>query len=147
MPDRPILAAASADHTVSIWNMEERRQLAFLESHASSVTGVSFSADGELLATTAETDEMIRGTVRLWRTDTWEKLIIVKELGSAGGALVFHPALTMLATRCQGNPAKPSMNSTSSCLRVWNLDFETLLRNPPIMGEFNRMEADLRNLE
>lgn len=98
MPNQPILAAASNDHTISIWNMQKRRRIASLESHASSVTGVSFSAGGVLLASTAERDDMVGGTVRLWRTDTWEELIILKELESAGGALAFHPTLPLLAT-------------------------------------------------
>jgi WD40 repeat protein len=142
MPNQPILAAASADSTISIWNMQERRQITSLESHASPIEGVSFSAGGVLLASTAERDNMIHGAVRLWRTDTWQQLIILKELGSAGGALAFHPALPLLATRCHGNPEKTSMNHTSSSIRIWDLDFETFLSNPPFTDEFNRMEAD-----
>ena len=143
MPHQPILAAASNDHTISIWNMQEKRRIASLESHASSVTGVSFSADGLLLASTAERDEMVHGTVRLWRTDTWEELIILKELESAGDVLAFHPTLPLLATRCHGNPQKNSGNSTASSIRIWELDFDTFLKNPPFMDEFHRIEADL----
>jgi WD40 repeat protein len=138
----PILAAASNDHTVSIWDMQERRRIASLESHASSISGVSFSAGGVLLASTAERDEMVGGTVRLWRTDTWEELIILKELESAGGVLAFHPTLPLLATRCHANPPQNSGNSSASCIRIWELDFDTFLRNPPFMDEFHRIEAD-----
>lgn len=147
MPDQPILAAASADHTISIWNMLEGRQLTSLETHTSPVTGVSFSAGGALLASTAEPDDMVRGTVRLWRTDTWKELIILKELESAEQALAFHPTLPLLATRCHGNPGNVSMSSTASFIRVWDLDFETLLRNPPFMDEFHRMDAKLGEQE
>jgi WD40 repeat protein len=143
MPDQSILAPASGDHTESIWNMQEQLQLASLDSHTSGVSGVSFSAGGVLLASTAERDDMIHGTVRLWRTDTWEEPITLKELDSAGDALTFQPALPIFATRCHGHPAKRSGQSTASFLRVWDLDFETFLRNPSFVSEFNRIENDL----
>jgi len=53
--------------------------------------------------------------------------------------------LPILATLCHGNPEKISMNSTASSIRIWDLDFETFLRNSPFMDAFNRMEADLRH--
>lgn len=147
MPNQPILAAGSTDNTISIWNMQERRQIASLQSHTSRVTGVSFSAGGALLASTAEIDDLIRGTVRLWRTDTWQEVFIMKELQSAGKALAFHPTLPLLATRCRGNPADRAGNHTSSFIRIWDLDFETFLNNPPFVDEFNRMEAAFTKLQ
>lgn len=147
MPNQPILAAASADHTISIWNVQEGRQITSLEGHMSSVRSVSFSVGGVLLATTAESDGMVGGTVRLWRTDTWKELMILKELGSAGGALAFHPTLPILTTRCHGNPEKPSMNSKASFIRIWDLDFDSFLKNPPFMDEFDRMEANMKKQE
>lgn len=147
MPNQPILAAASADGTISIWNMQERRQIASLESHMSKVESVSFSAGGILLASTAERDEMVGGTVRLWRTDTWEELFVLKELESAEDTLAFHSTLPILATRCHGNPAKNTWNSKASFIRIWDLDFETFLKNPPFIEAFNRMETDLRKPE
>lgn len=146
MPEQPIFAAASADHTISIWNVREGRRITSLESHASRVSGVSFSAGGVLLASTAERDDMVGATVRLWRIDTWEELMILKELDSANGALAFHPTLPMLATRCHGNPKKLSGNSTASFIRIWDLDFDIFLKNPPFMDEFDRLEADLSKL-
>ena len=123
--------------------MQEGQRTISLESHTSAVTGVSFSAGGVLLASTAERDDLLYGTVRIWRTDTWEELIILKELESAARALAFHPTLPILATLCHGNPAQPSINHTASFIRIWDLDFETFLSNPPFMNEFNRMEADI----
>jgi WD40 repeat protein len=147
MPNQPILAAASSDTTISIWNMQARRQMVSLESHVSAVEGISFSARGVLLASTAEGDDMVGGTVRLWRTDTWEELFILKELGSAEDTLAFHPTLPILATRCHGNSAERPGDGTASCIRIWDLDFEAFLANPPFMDGFNRIEAELGQQE
>jgi WD40 repeat protein len=63
-PGGRILASASADHTVRLWNTEDPRRarlLAVVSGHSSYVFGVAFSPDGRILAT-AGAD----GTVRLW---------------------------------------------------------------------------------
>lgn len=57
-----MLASASSDGTVRLWNVESRRQLGQpLRGHTDRVAGIAFSPDGQILAFTSSD-----GTVRLW---------------------------------------------------------------------------------
>jgi WD40 repeat protein len=57
------LASVSEDHTVIIWDLEERKAIAKLKGHKSTVYCVAPSPNGEILATGSSD-----GTVRLWDT-------------------------------------------------------------------------------
>jgi hypothetical protein len=60
-PDGQILASASADHTVKLWNPKNGILLATLKAHTDNVLSLSFSPDGKILASTGDD-----GTVKLW---------------------------------------------------------------------------------
>ena len=60
-PDGKLLASASADKTVKLWNPASGRYLVTLDGHTDTVLAVAFSPDGRLLASTGWD-----GTVRLW---------------------------------------------------------------------------------
>jgi hypothetical protein len=60
-PDGKILASASADKTVRLWDVASRQPLATLSGHENIVWSVAFSPDGKVLAS-ASADN----TVRLW---------------------------------------------------------------------------------
>jgi len=61
--DGQIIASASDDHTVKLWNFDGTL-LTTLEDHTDRVTSVSFSPDGQLIATAS-----LDGTVKLWQRD------------------------------------------------------------------------------
>ena len=66
----------------------------------------------------------IAGTVRLWRTDTWETLSILHEEGGyieTGGLAFFHPKLPILAT----------LGEKNSVIRIWNIEINKLLGGIP----------------
>lgn len=60
-----MLASASADQTVRLWNVQTQTELAILQGHRACVRCVAFSPDGTLLASGSD-DE----TIRLWDAQT-----------------------------------------------------------------------------
>ena len=64
-PNNPLLASASIDSTIQLWNLNTNALQATLPGHTSDVLNVAFSPDGSLLASGSAD-----GTVRLWNPDT-----------------------------------------------------------------------------
>jgi WD40 repeat protein len=63
-PDGQILATASWDTTIKLWNFKSHRLLATLKGHLSHVWDLDISPDGRMLASGSED-----GTIKLWRLD------------------------------------------------------------------------------
>ncbi|MBD3325792.1 hypothetical protein GF339_14500, partial [candidate division KSB3 bacterium] len=64
-PDSRLLASASWDRTVKLWNVQTGEELRTLSGHAREVVSVEFSPDDSLLAT-ASWD----GMLKLWDVQT-----------------------------------------------------------------------------
>jgi WD40 repeat protein len=60
-PHRDMLATACADYNAYVWDIATGKQQAVLRGHAAEVTGVCFSADGDILISSS-----FDGTMRLW---------------------------------------------------------------------------------
>jgi WD40 repeat protein len=61
-PDGAMVATASADSTIRLWEAATGKSLTVLRGHEGDVTGLAFSADGRMLASRGADD-----TLRLWR--------------------------------------------------------------------------------
>jgi WD40 repeat protein len=71
-PSNELVASASDDGTVRIWDVRGGRVIHTLEGHSDVVTDIAFSADGTLLAS----GSMDR-TVRLWDVETGDELQVI----------------------------------------------------------------------
>jgi WD40 repeat protein len=85
--DGRLLASASADRDVRLWEVETGRERHVLRGHMRSVVAVAFSPDGRRLASASEDQ-----TVRLWDTATGAEALSLK------GGTRFTAALTFGAS-------------------------------------------------
>ncbi len=116
MPGMKRLALASKDGLLQIWDASTAMSVALLESHTDTLTSVAFSFDGRLLAS-----KSLDGTVRLFRTDTWEPVARLEEptVRHSFAGLAFSPKRHVLASLLPGGRG----------VRTWELDLPTLLRS------------------
>jgi small GTP-binding protein len=121
-PDGRLLAsvAGGQDPTIRIWNLAAQSsstlQTDVLDAHTLSVTSVSFSADGNFLASRAD-DSM----VVLWHQShgTWTpatELIEIVDSANGQGRISFNPLRPVLAT----------LGTFDSAVRIWSLDVAVL---------------------
>lgn len=118
-PNGRLLASSSGEDrgVIWIWDPYTGRKLNILEGHRRAVTSVDFSCDGYLLASKSQD-----GTVRIWRTDSWEQVVVFDEpkdktIDWWPPELSFHPSLPILAT----------LGEEDRVIRIWELDVDTLL--------------------
>lgn len=108
-PHDRLLASASRDRTVRIWDLEGSRELV-LRGHEQAVVSISWAPDGRTLASRS-----LDGTVRLWDPSTGHEVarqpatVPVKDKWAA--VLAFHPQAPVLAV---GDPGPGRVG-------LWNL--------------------------
>ncbi|NEQ29332.1 MAG: hypothetical protein F6K28_62500, partial [Microcoleus sp. SIO2G3] len=68
-PDGKMIASASDDNTVKLWNVSGQ-ELTALKGHRGSVNSVVFSPDGKMIASASDDN-----TVKLWNMDLDDLLV------------------------------------------------------------------------
>ncbi len=94
--DGRLLATASVDSTIKLWDPVYGRELATLRGHLTQVDSVAFAGDGTTLASVEE-----RLGIRLWHLPTRRELAVLP-LSSSGGWLAVVPGDTALVVRREG---------------------------------------------
>ncbi len=100
-PDGRVLATASADHTVKVWNTSAHRTPATLAGHASVVRSVAFSPSGRMLASGGDDS-----TVKLWDTTTHREVATLTGHSAAVRSVAFSPDGRTLATASSDHTAR-----------------------------------------
>ncbi|QLJ02757.1 helix-turn-helix domain-containing protein [Streptomyces sp. NEAU-sy36] len=103
-PDGRILATASADHSVKLWDTSSHQLMSTLAGHTDAVTAVAFSPDGRMLAS-ASADH----SVKLWDTSTQRETATLTGHTNTVNAVAFGPGGHILAT-----------GSSDGTVRLWD---------------------------
>ena len=109
-PNNPLLASASTDSTIQLWNLNTNTLQATLHGHTSDVLDVAFSPDGSLLASGSAD-----GIVGLWNPVTETLQATVQGHTDSVLSVAFSPDGSLLAS-----------GSADGTVRLWNLHRQTL---------------------
>ena len=85
-PDGTMIASASKDHTVRLWNLNKGELIRVLSGHTSEVNSLSFSPDGRTLATASDDR-----TVRIWDVETGQEVWSLKDFQQIVIRVQFSP--------------------------------------------------------
>jgi WD40 repeat protein len=111
-PDGQVLASASSDQTVRLWQVSDGTLLRILEGHTEWVESVAFSPDGQTLASGSGD-----ATVRLWRVSDGDPLRTLEGHTLPVRSVAFSPDGQTLASA-----------SSDQTVRLWRVLDGSLLR-------------------
>ncbi len=135
-PDGKILAAASENLTVELWNAETGAHIATLEGYdpyrgrVHQVFSLAFSPDGKILATGTW-----HGSIKLWDVATRTEIttFTLSAYRSRIMSLAFSPDGEILASGITDDWTGPSI------IRLWDMETKTQL--PPLAGHTHGVQS------
>lgn len=113
-PDSKILASASADKSVVLWDVENQEEITSLMGHQSSVFKLAFSPDGQRLASGGEDHSVL-----IWDVDRRQLIHTLQGHSGPVVSLAFDPL----------RPSRLMSGSWDDRLIDWDLDIEQPLVN------------------
>ena len=135
-PDGKILAAASENQTVELWNAETGEHIATLSGYEGRgyfrrVYSVAFSPDGTILATGTW-----EGTIKLWDVETRTEIITFEHGGDAGRimSLAFSPDGKILASALTDDWTSPAHT-----IKLWDMATKTEIAT--LSGHINGVQS------
>jgi WD40 repeat protein/serine/threonine protein kinase len=104
-PTVPLLAAGDQGRTVHLWSLEKRETLHKLAGHYGAVADVSFSGDGQQLASTsyAWANDGWVGDLKVWDVATGKRTLSIPSHTWSHAGIAFHPTLPRIATTGKGH--------------------------------------------
>ncbi|KAL2813604.1 hypothetical protein BJX63DRAFT_216969 [Aspergillus granulosus] len=112
-PDGKVLASASGDQTIRLWDLTTGQCLQTLESHSDFVTSVVFRPDGKVLAS-ASHDQ----TIRLWDPTTGQCLQTLEGHSDSVTSVAFRPDGKVLASASGDQTTRLWDPTTGQCLQT-----------------------------
>jgi WD40 repeat protein/serine/threonine protein kinase len=109
-PDSKILAAASYNKTIVLWDIATGKQFKALNGHTDAVMDIAFSSDGLLLASVS--NDL---TIKVWNLSSGEVLVSLKGHSSPPNAVALSPDGKLMVT----------VSSQDGTMRIWGIKDES----------------------